>query len=322
MRKCVDSLLVGGDEVEILIIDDGSKDDTLKIAKEYEEAYPNIVRAIHQENKGHGGAVNTGLANATGLYYKVVDSDDWLDKDSYLKVLDTLKDCVAGPQTLDMMICNYVYEKAGARRKAVMRYRHSLPQDQIFGWEQVKPLGTSHYILMHSLIYRTQLLRECGLCLPEHTFYVDNLVAFVPLPMVKTMYYLDVNLYRYFIGREDQSVSESIMIGRIDQQIKVNKIMIDHLAQQKNLSKNQKGYMVHMLQIITTVSTILLIKSGTDENYEKKKELWKYMQSADAGLYLQIRLSLLGRLCNLPGKGGRKVSVTGYKIVQKIFGFN
>lgn len=322
MRKCVDSLLVGGDEVEILIIDDGSKDDTLKIAKEYEEAYPNIVRAIHQENKGHGGAVNTGLANATGLYYKVVDSDDWLDQDSYLKVLDTLKACVAGPQTLDMMICNYVYEKAGVRRKAVMRYRHSLPQDQIFGWEQVKPLGTSHYILMHSLIYRTQLLRECGLCLPEHTFYVDNLVAFIPLPMVKTMYYLDVNLYRYFIGREDQSVSESIMIGRIDQQIKVNKLMIDHLAQQKNLSKNQKGYMVHMLQIITTVSTILLIKSGTDENYEKKKELWKYMQSVDAGLYLQIRLSLLGRLCNLPGKGGRKVSVTGYKIVQKIFGFN
>ena len=73
MRKCVDSLLKGGEDVEILIVDDGSKDDTLKIARDYEEKYPTIVKAIHQENKGHGGAVNTGLAHATGLYFKVVD---------------------------------------------------------------------------------------------------------------------------------------------------------------------------------------------------------------------------------------------------------
>ena len=81
MRKCIDSLLIGGEDVEILIIDDGStKDRTAEIADEYEAQFPTIVRAIHKENGGHGSAVNTGIANATGLYFKVVDSDDWADR--------------------------------------------------------------------------------------------------------------------------------------------------------------------------------------------------------------------------------------------------
>ena len=88
MEKCIESLLIGGEDVEILIVNDGStKDDTAGIADRYAKAYPTIVRAIHQENKGHGGAVNTGLANATGLYFKVVDSDDWLNEEAYRRVL-------------------------------------------------------------------------------------------------------------------------------------------------------------------------------------------------------------------------------------------
>ena len=322
MEKCIKSLLVGGEDVEILIVDDGSSDRTLEIALEYEKKYPGIVRAIHQENKGHGGAVNTGIQNATGIYFKVVDSDDWLGKDALLSVIEKIKECLRGPKTLDLMICNYVYDKAGVRHKAVMKYRSELPANEIFGWKDVKPLAKSHYLLMHSMIYRTELLRECGLVLPEHTFYVDNLVAFVPLSHVQNMCYLDVNLYHYFIGREDQSVNEEVMIGRIDQQIRVNKLMIDYMAKQKNLEKQQRNYMIHMLIMITTVSSIFLIKSNTEENYNKKVELWSYLKNADRKLYTKVRLSLLGRLCNLPGKGGRKVSVAGYQLVQKIFGFN
>ena len=231
MEKCIDSLLVGGEEVEILIVDDGSKDGTTEIADRYQEKYPTIVKAIHQENKGHGGAVNTGVENATGLYFKVVDSDDWVNPEAYQKILNVLAEVVRGPKTLDLLISNYVYEKEGAKRKRVMRYAKSLPEGRFFGWDEAKALGKTHYLLMHSLIYRTSLLRECGMKLPEHTFYVDNLVAFIPLPYVKTMYYLDVNFYRYFIGRADQSVNEKVMIGRIDQQIRVNKLMIDYLGE-------------------------------------------------------------------------------------------
>ena len=123
MRKCVDSLLKGGEDVEILIVDDGSKDDTLKIARDYEEKYPTIVKAIHQENGGHGEAVNAGIRNATGLYFKVVDSDDWVNKEAYVQILKTLYELLRGPQTVDLLISNFVYEKQGATRKKIMQYR-------------------------------------------------------------------------------------------------------------------------------------------------------------------------------------------------------
>ena len=100
MENCIKSLLPGGDEVEILVIDDGSKDRTAEIADEYQEKYPGIVRAIHQPNLGHGGAVNTGIHNAQGLYFKVVDSDDWVNEESYKEILKTLEELVKAPKQL------------------------------------------------------------------------------------------------------------------------------------------------------------------------------------------------------------------------------
>ena len=318
MKNCVDSLLEGGNLVEILIVDDGSRDDTAKIADEYAAKYPGIVKAIHQENGGHGEAVNTGLKNATGLYFKVVDSDDWVNKEAYHAILDKLLEITGGPQTLDMMISNFVYEKQGAKRKKVMRYKNYMPQNEIFTWKEMGRMPLGKYILMHSVIYRTGLLRDCGLVLPKHTFYVDNLFVYQPLPHVQTMYYMDVNFY----GRDDQSVNEEVMIRRIDQQIRVNKLMIDTIAGVKNLNKNLRNYMLRYLDIIMAVSSIMLIRSGTEENLAKKKELWRYLKNADLGIYRKLYLSILGRGVNLPGKCGRDLSVSIYKVVQKFYGFN
>ena len=323
MRKAIDHALVGGEDVEVLVIDDGSSDSTLEIAQDYERRYPGVVRAIHQENKGHGGAVNTGLKEAQGIYYKVCDSDDWLDYDSYMKALEVLRRVIAGPATLDALICNYVYDKVGARRKRMMRYVGSFPEDRVFTWDEIeKPLNSHRYVLMHSLIYRTELLRECGLELPEHTFYVDNLVAFTPMIYVKTLYYLNVPLYRYYIGREDQSVNEQVMIGRIDQQIRVTKMMIDGYRPDLVKKKNQAEYLLHYLGIIMCVSSILLIRMNTAESLAMKKELWEYLKKKDLFLYLRIRHSFVGRMVNLPGKPGRDLSVKGYRLTQKFFGFN
>ena len=321
MEKCIDSLLPGGEDVEIIIVNDGStKDNTAEIADAYAAKYPTIVKAVHQENGGHGEAVNAGLRNATGLYFKVVDSDDWVDADAYAKVLAKLKELVAGETTLDMLISNYVYEKEGAKHKKVMRYT-ALPKDQMMAWKDTK-FHKGQYILMHSVIYRTQLLRDCGLELPKHTFYVDNIYVYKPLPNVKNMYYLDVDFYRYFIGRDDQSVNEKVMIGRIDQQIKVNKIMIEAFDLWKLNDKKLRKYMFNYLEIITVVSTIMLIRSGTDENLQKKRDLWKYIKEYDLRLFHKLRRGIMGNAMNLPGKGGRKISVAAYKISQKVVGFN
>ncbi len=323
MRNCIESLLPGGEEVEIIIVDDGSeKDRTAEIADEYAAKYPKIVKAVHQENGGHGEAVNTGLKNASGLYFKVVDSDDWVDAESYQKVLQKLAELVHEGNTVDMMICNYVYEKQGARRKKTIRYTTAFPQDQVFTWSDVKHFHLGQYILMHSVIYRTRMLQNCGLELPKHTFYVDNIFVYYPLPYVKTLYYMDTDLYRYFIGRADQSVNEQVMIGRVDQQIKVNKIMIDQYDLKAIQNPKLRKYMISYLDIMMTVSSIMLIRSGTLESLQKKKDLWQYLKKKDAGLFYKLYFGIFGRAMNLPGKGGRKVSVFAYKLANKVMGFN
>lgn len=324
MDKCLESLLVGGDNVEIIIVDDGStKDRTPEIADEYAAKYPNIVRVIHQENKGHGGAVNTGIENATGLYFKVVDSDDWVDEASYLRILKALEDIVQGPNNVDAFLANYVYEKVGQKKKRIMRFLKSFPQDQIIKWDEMKPLDPAHYVLMHNIIYRTAILRESGLRLPEHTFYVDNIYAFVPFSKVKTLYYTNENFYRYYIGRDDQSVNEKIMMSRIDQQLAVNNIMIDYMATQRGVLKgNQRKFMAHSLGIIMIVTSVLLIRIGTPEANAKKKELWKKLKEKCPYTYRKIRYSLMGTAMFPVGKVGRSVTLYGYKLCNKVYGFN
>lgn len=324
MRKTIESLLVGGEDVEIIIVNDGSSDKTKEIGEEYVQKYPSIVRLINKENGGHGSAVNTGIENARGVYLKIVDSDDWVKESAYLAILEKLRELIGGEKVIDMFISNFVYEKVGEKRHKVMAYRQALPVDEVFTWKEVRHFSKGHYILMHSVIFRTKLLRECALQLPEHTFYVDNLYVFKPLPAVKNMYYLDVNFYRYFIGRDDQSVNEQVMISRIDQQIKVNKLMVDFLSQNhlKSMNKKKRIYMLNYLAIVTTVSSIMLIRSGTEENLEKKKELWQYIKDTDKYIYRKLRYGILGSSMNLPGRGGRKICIEGYKLCQKIYKFN
>lgn len=324
MEHCVNSLLPGGDEVDILIVDDGSaKDDTAAIADRLAAEHPGIVRCIHKPNGGHGSAVNTGIANALGLYYKVVDSDDWVDEEAYPKVLDFLRNVVTSGKELDMLISNYIYDKEGAEKKHVVHYEHALPVEQFFSWSDVGHFGVGEYILMHSVIYRTALLRECGLKLPEHTFYVDNIYVYFPLTYVKQMYYLNVNLYHYYIGRSDQSVNEQVMIKRIDQQIRVNKIMFDSYDIRSIQEKHLRKYMYRYLEIISVISSVLLMKEGSKEKLVMKKELWKYFKKQNLKQYRKIRWKRpLGFGVNIPGIIGRKICLLGYKISQKIIGFN
>lgn len=321
MDKCIQSVLAGGKDIEVIIVDDGStKDDTARIADNYSKKYPDIVKVIHQENGGHGEAVNTGLAHATGKFFKVVDSDDWVDLKSYKKILSVLKNFEDGEEP-DMLIANYVYNKVGVSRKKVIHYDNVFPVEKMFSWNEVGNFKIDQYILMHSAIYKTQILRECSLQLPKHTFYVDNIFVFEPLPFVKKMYYVNTNFYRYFIGRADQSVNEDIMISRIDQQIDVTKRMINFYLESNVENEKCNSYMIKYLRIMMEVSSIFLIISGTKENLAKKKELWNYARK-DRKLYRKLRYSLLGFSVNLPGKVGRMISKNGYKIMNKLIGFN
>lgn len=128
--------------------------------------------------------MNTGIKNATGIYLKVVDSDDWVNEYAYGEILDTLANFYKQGTVLDMLLSNYVYENKESRKNCYSLSSCN-PKDQIFCWDDVGRFPVSQYILMHSVIYRTALLHECDLELPEHTFYVDNIYVFKPLPYVK-----------------------------------------------------------------------------------------------------------------------------------------
>lgn len=322
MTKAIETLLVGGNEMEIIIVNDGSSDKTIQIARDYEEMYPKIIRVVDQENKGHGGAVNAGLAVATGRYFRVVDSDDWVREESLIEVLKEIRNLHESNHEVDLILTNFVYEKTGKKHKKVMRYANALQERVILGWEDISRLRVSQYILMHSVTYRTELLKECGLQLPEHTFYVDNLFVYVPMKDVRTIYYIDTNLYRYYIGRDDQSVNEKIMCSRIDQQLRVNRLMIEAFDPSKLPIKSQRNYLIQYLSIITTVSSVLLNRIGDDEARRKKEELWNFLREKYPALYRRIKRTIFGRVSTMDSKIGVKASLAIYKLTRKIYGFN
>ena len=324
MRHCVQTLLAAGEDAEIILVDDGStKDDTPAICDEFAAKYPTIVKAIHQENGGHGEGVNQGLRHAQGMYYKVVDSDDWLDEAALKAVLDKLRAFAGAEQPLDLFIANYVYEHVEDNTQKVMKYTNVFPEGRVFTWNEIGRFRPSQYLLMHSVIYRTEMLRACRLELPKHTFYVDNIFVYQPLPYVKSMYYMDLDLYRYFIGRADQSVNESIMVKRVDQQLRVTRHMID--CQDLDELKDQKrlhAYMVHYLSVMMAVSDIFLLLDGSDEAKAKRTGLWQYLKDhVSTGVYRAVRYNL-GGLTDLKFPGGDKLTLGVYRQLRKVFKFN
>ena len=317
MSKAIDSLLPFIEDIEIVIVNDGSKDNTLKIANSYKEKYPKDIKVVDKENGGHGSGVNAGLKLAKGLYYKVLDSDDWIDYEALNKVITTIKKLKKRNKLVDMFIVNYVYEKGDKQNR--VNYNHVLPAYKIFTWKEVGKFKVNEYLLMHSVLYRTDLLKESGLKLPEHTFYVDNIFVYYPLPKIKTMYYIDVDFYRYFIGRDDQSVNETNMIKRIDQQLFVTKEMISFFDPMEYKYKNYAlyKYLVHYLDIMMTISTTFLCLSKNKDDKHKKKELWRYLKTHNKKLYYKLCFGIAGLT-----RINKTLTRIGYRVAQKKYKFN
>lgn len=276
VRRCMDSLITGGDDVEII----------------------------------------------------VVDSDDWLDEEAYRELLEQIRrwarqeegDRYASP---DLVICNYTYNHLDDGMEKTMNYRNVFPERQVCTWDEIKSFRPSQYLIMHALLYRTEVLRKSGLVLPEHTFYVDNIFAYYPLPYVKTLYYMDIDLYQYYLGREDQSVNEKVLISRIEQQIKVTKIVAECVDLREVRERHPKlaNYMCRNVSIMMAISSIHLLLSGEEGARTRHREIWDELKRENPGLYYRLRYTKLSGLTNLPGKLGKKATVDGYRIARKIYKF-
>lgn len=324
MDKCIESILACGDDIEIVIVNDGSfKDNTAEKADEWQERYPDIIKAVHKPNGGHGSAVNMGLEHATGFYYKVVDSDDWLDPESMEEIMSYARSQVQAENPTDLIIGNYVYEKVFEDRRTPIRYKHIFPEGREFGWDEVGHFPPSKYLLMHSVYYRTDLLKGCGLKLPEHTFYVDNIFVYVPLAFVDSMYYVNADAYRYFIGREDQSVNEQTMVKRVEQQLRVTRLMIDAVKMPQDVPhKKLRAYMLSYLSMMMTICSILLRLEGHEDSDARRAEIWEYLKENNPGAYRKVRANVLNLFVNVPTEAGAKFGIGGYRIAQRLFNFN
>lgn len=196
------------DLLEILVVNDGSKDNTVAVAQQYVDKYPSSVRIIDKENGGHGSTINVGIREATGKYFKVVDGDDWVDSVALQNLLDFLKDHDA-----DLIInpCNQVFMDDNQRKKLLVELSPETKYGEIISYEDaLKYMGELQQ--MHMTTYKTAILKENNIKISEKMFYVDNEYKIYPSIYLKTAIILKDVLYQYRLGREGQSVAPESLI--------------------------------------------------------------------------------------------------------------
>lgn len=320
MENCIDSLLAGGERVEIIIIDDGSTDRTGAIADSYAEKYPDIVRVIHQKNGGHGEGINQGLRHAVGTYFKVVDSDDTLS-DDFPAFLDALEQCEA-QGGVDLAVTNYFYVHTDGIGDRSINYSNVLPQDRIFGWKDTKSFHMPQLLTIHACTFRTELMRRSGKPLPKHVFYEDNLMVYQVLVNVQKLFYRNTDLYRYWIGRPDQSVQQSVSMKRYSHQLLVTQKCFTSFHLDDVRESKLKKYLKHELFMLFGIAISFARLNKTAKSDADLENMWSACIAFDPKWGKRFRFySPLALICT-PGKLGRNATELVYRISNKIVRFN
>lgn len=313
------------DGVEVVIIDDGSTDGTGVLADRWAARHPERLRVVHQVNRGHGGAINAGLDAARGVFLKVLDADDWLDIPS-LRALVAQLAVLESQDAVDAVFTDFVHERVGKTPK-LARFDAVFPSDRVFTWSDTERFGRRHVLMMHAIVYRTSLLRASGLHLPEHTFYVDNLFVVKPLAHVRRMRYLPIPLYRYYIGREGQSVAPEVMVRRVDQQLLVNRLALEALPPHEDAARGvipRQLYraLLHHVEGVCAVTSATLARGGTPEHLRQRDLFWSEVRAENPWLYTRMRRTLIGTTSNLPGQAGRRATTFAYHVARRVVGFS
>lgn len=320
MKNCIDSLLTGGDRVEIIIINDGSKDSTGAIADRYAQEYPNIVRVVHQENGGHGAGINQGLRHATGTYFKVVDSDDCVSAD-FTAFLDKLEECER-QGGVDLLMTNYYYVHSDGVGDRSINYSNVLPEEKIFTWQQTGRFRIHQLLTIHSTTFRTEAMRKWEQPLPKHIFYEDNLMIAQTVPYVERMCYMNVDLYRYTIGREGQSVQADILKKRYTHQLLVTGrcFMACHLDSVTDSKK--KRYIKHMNFMMLAMAVAIARLNKSPESDVAVEKMWQDCRAFDEKWADHFRYGTVLRFLCIPGKFGQNMCAFIYNLANKFVRFN
>lgn len=323
MEHAVDSLLCGGEEMDVLIVDDGSADETGAIADRLAQEHPSIVRAHHQPNAGHGSAINYGVANALGVYFKVVDSDDRLIRENLPGLMEVLRQNAEKDTQVDLVFHDYVYDRADQQAAFTVTYSGKLPPDAALTWDDTKKFHLWNQFMIHSLIYRVQFLRDIHMVMPEHTFYEDNLYTYQPLAKTQRILYHHAPLYGYFTGRSDQSINEKNILKRLDQLTNIVKQQVTsyRLDEMNRLSPHLRTYLINncCAQLFTT--SALHFIENTERSHRMNRDLWQAIKDFDPALYKRLRRNLMARMTCMPSRFGEKTVIFFYRTGRKFLKF-
>ncbi len=320
MANCIESLLPGGERIEILIIDDGSKDATGTIADEYAAKYPEMIRVIHQENGGHGEGINQGIQNASGKYFKMVDSDDRLSG-SFTRFLDELEACDK-EGGVDLFLTNYHYVHSDGKGDRSIVFSNALPEGRIFTWEETKRFFPDQILMIHTCTFNTQLLRDTGLTMPRHTFYEDNYMVYGNLKNVHRLYYLNCDLYLYSIGREGQSVQLDVMKKRYTHQLRATELCFQAFHFDEIPEKNKKAYLKHEMFIMFGIAILFTRLNNTPQAEDDLEKMWETCREYDRKWADIFRYRTALRLISIPGKAGSAMVQLIYHIAHRVIRFN
>lgn len=199
-------------DIEVLIIDDGSKDNTKEIARKYEEINPKIFKYVKKSNGGHGSTINKGIELASGKYFKVVDGDDWVNTDALVKFIDSLKHLNS-----DMVLTNHVEVYPDHTKKICLV--KNMRANKEYTWDKYFDIKR---VVLHTLTVKTELLKKNNVHITENCFYVDVEYVIWAAYVSKTITYLDIYLYMYRLGSSNQSINKKNMLKNVEMQEKVS----------------------------------------------------------------------------------------------------
>lgn len=234
LSRCVNSIFLPSilSKIEIIIVNDGSKDASLSIAQSYAEKAPDSVVVIDKPNGNYGSCINAALKIARGKYFRILDADDWFDSDNFVRFVNRLDTLDA-----DMAVTNFSKEYSEGYSKSAVSDMSKIPSETVcdFTSFDFEELGYGRLVSMHSLTYRTNLLRDMDYRQTEGISYTDTEYSVYPLTKVKNFVLFDYVLYRYYLGREGQTVSDTALAKNKMQFYQVTTKILDHLRENKDL---------------------------------------------------------------------------------------
>ncbi len=279
LRRTLESFLIETilEEIEVLVINDGSTDNSLAVAMEYASRHPDSYHVITKENGGHGSGINCGIENATGFYFKVVDADDWVDSAAFCRLVETLKQ-----KNADIIYSGFLWAfDEGQGDTSLFHTKAEIGEpfkNVVYGkLYQFDEVANALYIKMHNMTIRTDLLRKCQQRIDEHCYYVDMEYITYPIPYVQTICFIKEYVYMYRIGRQSQSVGiEKMQQNECDYNRVIHSLLnfYNQLDEEIPCTAAKKHYIARMIaRVIAGKIKILL---SFPRSKEKKQELVKF----------------------------------------------